>query len=274
MNELAGSDRSLRLHREGALAIMTLNRPEKFNCWNGDMYDQLGEAVDLIAHDSSVRCVIVTGAGGNFSSGGDFAWYREQRAAAYAEERFFQYEYPSYKEMDRLKVPVIAAIDGYCLMAGLNFATFFCDIRIASDRARFSFALPKTGGEDIGGMGNHGQYPTPYTWHMSLGDVLYLAAGGGTFDAQRAFVAGLVQEVVPGEDLMSRALDIGRRIAEFPPDRISSTKELYKRYLEFSGAPFARLQELIERPTVTLEGTRRYLEHTKRHAPKMPKTDK
>jgi 2-(1,2-epoxy-1,2-dihydrophenyl)acetyl-CoA isomerase len=268
MDPLNDEGRAVRLRKEDGLAIMTLNRPDKYNCWNGEMYEQLDEAVDDITHDDSVRCVIVTGAGGNFSSGGDLAWYREQRAAAFEKDRFFQYDYPSYRNMDRLKMPVIAAIDGQCLMAGLNFASFFCDIRIASERAKFSFALPRTGGEPMGGMGNLGQYATPYTWHMSLGNVLYLAAAGGTFDAERAFIAGLVQEVVPAQDLMSRAIELARRIASFPPDRISSSKELYKRYLEFSGAPFERLQELIERPTVSLEGTKNYLEHTSRYTPK------
>jgi enoyl-CoA hydratase/carnithine racemase len=233
----AASDRepALLFERDGPLGYITLNRRHRRNAWNGEMYDLLEETVGEIAHDDSIRCVIVIGAGGNFSSGGDLAWYRARRAEARSQGRFFQYGYPSYAAMDWLRVPVIAAIDGYCLMAGLHFATFYCDIRIASDRATLGFAIPETGGEPAGALGNLGVYPTPYTWHMSLGDVLYMAVAGQRFTAEAALRAGLVQEVVPAASLLERATELGQRVALLPSDRVQASKELYRRYLEASG---------------------------------------
>lgn len=258
------SEPALKWSVNGPIAEIVLNRPERYNCWNGEMYDLLGDAVSAIEEDGGVRCVTVTGAGGNFSSGGDLRWYAERRAEAHARGEHFQYAYPSYRAFGALRMPVIAAIDGQCLMAGLNFATFFCDIRIASERARFHFAIPRNGGQEIGGLGNRGLYPTPYTWHMSLGDVLYLSAAGGEFDAVRAMQAGLLQEVVPHESLASRAREIAERVADLPPDRIRGAKELYKRYLRESHAPIDELAEIVERPTVSLEATERYLEQVRR----------
>lgn len=255
---------ALLLHKEGPLAFITLNRPHKVNAWNGEMYDLLEATVDDIAHDPDIRCVVVRGAGGNFSSGGDLRWYAEQRSEAQARGQVFQYDYPAYRAMDWLRVPVIAAIDGHCLMAGLNFATFYCDIRIATDRARLGFAIPRTGGKPLGAMGNREVYPTPYTWHMSLGNVLYLAVTGEPMTAEAALRAGLIQEVVAPEALDARVRELALRVADLPPERVQASKELYRRYLEASGGFFSRLQELIERPQVSPEGTAAYLQATER----------
>ena len=129
------------LDRDGAVAVITIDRPDKLNALTLAMYDQLGEAFDEVRDDASIGVAILTGAGErSFCVGADF----EESIPALTEGRFEISEWDgAHQKHSRLEKPVIAAIDGLCLGGGFEIM-LSTDIRIVSTTA--SFALPETGG--------------------------------------------------------------------------------------------------------------------------------
>ena len=248
-------DKVVLFEKKGPIAYITFNRPEKINAMNGEVYDQLAEVVKEYVADDDLRCAIISGAGGNFSSGGDLKWFQERHRA---EGRYELYDFPGYKELDRCPKPVIAAVDGYCLASGFNCAVLKCDIRIASERAVFGMpavkrALP--GGDS---------YPMPFTWHMTLGNALYMVLTGKQLSAEEALRMGIVSEVVPHEKLMDRATELATIVCECSPLHVRAQKQLFYRLMESPGSFCQRLQEMILGPLSytedSLEGKQAFLE--------------
>ena len=235
------AEKAVLYEKRGPIAFITFNRPKKINCMNGEVYALLQAAVEDFDQDPDLHCAIVSGAGGNFSSGGDFAWYREQRLKAQAEGKVWQYDYPSHRAMARLRKPVIAAIDGHCMAAGLSFAVLFCDIRIATNRAILAFPVAQRG---LGGTGNREGYGMPFTWYMGLGHVLYMMLTGEKLTADVALRMGLVNEVVTPEQLMDRAIELAARMSNGSAMILGAYKELYRKSYEVPGGFFQELQTL------------------------------
>lgn len=237
------TDPVLTYEKRGAIAYVTLNRPRVINCINGEMYDLLEEAVDNYAADSELRCMIISGAGGNFSSGGDMKWWAQARAEAEASGKQLEYDFPAYRKMlHQLVKPVIAALDGYCLASGFALALYCCDIRIASDRLKMgTMAVQRA----LNLAGNRNQYAMPLTWYTGLGNTLYLRLTGKHLSAEEALRMGLVNEVVPAEQLMNRATEVAEIVAQAHPVAVARDKILYRRAQEVPGSFFNGLQDLI-----------------------------
>jgi enoyl-CoA hydratase/carnithine racemase len=247
--------------KKGPIAHIVLNRPEKVNCMNGDVYRLLQAAVEDYGADNELRCAIISGAGGNFSSGGDLRWFREQREAAKARGRTFQYDFPAYRAMDYLRKPVIAAVDGHCLASGFQLALLFCDIRVCTSRARFGSPAVLRGLNDAG---NRGIYPMPFTWYMGLGNALYMMLTGKLLSAEEALRMGIVNEVVGDElQLMPRATELAEMICKNSPRAVQEQKMLLRRFQEVPGSFYSRLREIIfrgEDEADYFEGTKAFLE--------------
>jgi enoyl-CoA hydratase/carnithine racemase len=248
-------DKVVLFEKKGPIAYITLNRPEKINAMNGEMYDLLAEVVKEYTADDDLRCAIISGAGGNFSSGGDLKFFQETRRVA---GRYELYDFPAYKALDHCPKPVIAAVDGYCLASGFNCAVFKCDIRIASERAVFGMpavkrALP--GGDS---------YPMPFTWHMTLGNALYMILTGKMLSAEEALRMGIVSEVVPHENLMDRATELATIVCECSTVHIRAQKQFLYRLMESPGSFCLRLQEMILGPLSdtedSIEGKKAFIE--------------
>jgi len=239
--------------KKGSIVYITLNRPEKINAMNGQMYDQLAEGVKEYTADDDLRCAIISGAGGNFSSGGDLKFFQDWRKTKGPD---VPYDYPAYKALDRCPKPVIAAVDGYCLASGFNCAVLFCDIRIASERAIFGIPAVQ--------RALSLSYPIPFTWHMSLGNALYLVLTGKMLTAEEAIRMGIVSEVVPHERLMERATELATTISEAAPMHVRCHKEFMRRFVEAPGCFGQRLIDLTMTPLRssedTIEGKRAFIE--------------
>lgn len=250
----------LLYEKRDQIAYITFNRPEKVNAMNGEVYRLLEEAIEDYAADENLRCAIISGAGGNFSSGGDLNWFRQQRENAKAEGKRYNYDFPAYRAMDRLRKPVIAAVDGYCLASGFNCALLFCDIRIASDRAQFGNPAVKRG---LSGGGNDSTYAMPWLNYIGLGNALYMTLTAKFVDAQQALTFGIVSEVVPADQLMQRATEIAQMICENSPVHVQHNKEFLRRSAEVPGSFIFRLQHMVMRPVAEAgynEGTSAFLE--------------
>lgn len=218
---------SVLYERDGAVVTITLNRPETRNAITDlDMIEALIAACDRVNRDTSVRAVILTGAGSAFCSGGNLKHMRERSgmfAGSPAEIR------EAYRAgIQRLPIalygieaPTIAAVNGPAYGAGCDLATM-CDIRIASDTAVFAESFVKIG--LIAGDGGAWLLPRA----IGLSRASEMAFTGEPIDAATAAAWGLVSKVVPADRLMQEARELAGRIAANPPGVLRMTKRLIR----------------------------------------------
>jgi enoyl-CoA hydratase len=241
--------------KKGPIGIITMNRPAKYNAMDGELYGKLHEAVKEFIGDESLLCAIITGAGDNFSAGGDLKWFQEMRGK-YGEG--WDYDYPAYKLLDKCKKPIIAAVDGYCIASGFNLAVLYCDFRIATERSKYGIPAVK--------RGLRLSYPIPFPWHMTLGNALYMVLTGKMLSAEEALRMGVISEIVPHEKLMERCIELATGICESAPMHIRCHKEFLRRFVEAPGFG-QRLIDIIFEPLKSLkdssEGRRAFIEKRK-----------
>ena len=228
--------------QQGPLVTLTMNQPEKRNPLTGN--NAVGEflaAIDRIDGDDSVRCVILTANGPSFSAGGDI---REMKRQATPEVTEMDIRRDYRRGIQRLplalfnlEVPVIAAVNGHAIGAGLDLACM-CDLRIASEKARFAESFVKLG--IIAGDG--GAWLLPRI--IGLSRASELAFTGDTIDAQQALDWNLVSRVVPHDRLMESARELAGRITANPSHSLRLTKRLIREGLH------SRLDTVLEMASV------------------------
>jgi len=200
----------------GRVATLTINRPEKRNALDATTRRGIVAALDALERDASVRAVIVTGAGDKaFIAGADIA---EFEGRAPVDQFRVMSEWSVYQAADRFPKPIIAAINGFCLGGGCEFA-MACDIRIAADTAKLG--QPEINLGIIPGGGGTQRLPRL----VGLGNAFKLLYTGDLIDAAEALRIGLVDEVVRAAELMSRARALAEKIASKSPVALSLMKE-------------------------------------------------
>jgi len=202
----------LVLTKENGVATITLNRPDKFNAMTTEMWRRFPELIQEVNHDHSVKVLILTGAGKAFCSGSDAGRLASQIAGGKIEKTARELTTPLGVEvlhLARLQVPTIAAINGVAAAAGISLA-LACDIRIASEQARFVLVWAKMGLIPDGGA--------TYFLTRLLGPskALELAITGRSIDAAEAERIGLVNRVVPHDELPAVAKELATTVAEGP----------------------------------------------------------
>jgi enoyl-CoA hydratase len=195
---------TLLYEKEGGIGIVTINRPESLNALNGEVYTELYELFQGIEDDAEVRVVIITGSGEKaFVSGSDIMEMQPQSSTeinGFAEK--------CRRASDRiynLSKPVIAAINGYALGGGCEL-TMCCDLRIASEKARFG--QPEINLAIIPGGGGT-QRLTRLIGMTRAKELLYT---GDMIDASTALNMGLVNKVVPPDSLMTEAKELAGKL--------------------------------------------------------------
>lgn len=210
---------------EDGVATITLNRPEKFNALTLRMFKELTEVFENIRSDDSIRGVILTGAGRGFCVGGDMGETVPtlvQLSPAKRRSTFRELIHRTYITMRELEKPIIAAVNGAAVGAGCDLA-MLCDIRIASENARFGQAYVNVGAiPDSGG-----------TWLLprlvGVGKACELIFTGDIIDAKEAERIGLVNKVVSAEELERETKDLATKIANGPPVAMGIAKSaIYK----------------------------------------------
>ncbi len=209
------------------VATVTLNRPERLNALGGAMREQMYEAMLKLSADPDVRVVMVTGAGRAFCSGGDVKEMSERQDAGQPRR---EVEVQPIREkilavMRSMPKPVIAVVNGVAAGAGFNLA-LGCDMRIASEKASFSQAFVKRGlHPDWGG--------TYFLAHMlGTARACEFIFSGDMISAQQAAAWGLVNRVVPHDQLAEAAREWGQRLAAGPPIVIALAKRGIYRSME------------------------------------------
>jgi enoyl-CoA hydratase len=197
------------------VAVITLNRPERRNALNLDIKMRIAEAILALEADSSVRVIILTGAGGYFIAGTDIAEMEPMSPAqhqALVTDRMFTV-------LRRCPKILIAAVEGYALGGGCETA-LCCDMIVAGERARFGQPeirvgiMPGAGGTQRL-LRAIGKYRT-----------MKLVLTGDTLTASEAFQAGLLSEIVPDGSALDRALAIAKNVAAMPPLAVQAIKEV------------------------------------------------
>ena len=198
---------------EGAIATITLNRPQKLNAVTPEMADAIVEAVGACNDSDTVRCVILTGAGERaFCAGSDI-----RELDSYDTPWQFRNR-PDYCDAFRsLLKPTICAVNGYAFGGGLETA-MSCDIRIASENAQFAAPEIKLGWIGGGGMAAH------LSHSIGASNAALMLMTGDPIPAQKALQWNLVSEVVPLEDLLRRARAIAEIIASRAPIAAETAK--------------------------------------------------
>lgn len=211
--------------RDGAIVTLILNDPAMRNpISERETVDAIVDALERLNADVSVRAAILTGAGSAFSSGGDL---RAMRDAAEGRAKHPAMTTHYYKQgiqriplaFERVDVPIIAAVNGAAVGAGLDLACM-CDIRIAGESARFAESFVKVG--LIAGDGGAWLLPRAIGYSKAC----EMAFTGDTLDAREALACGLVSRVVSDADLLPAAQALAEKIAANPGPAVRLTKRL------------------------------------------------
>jgi len=209
--------------KRGALAYVTLNRPEVHNCIDTEMSAELIGVWDEVKRDREIRCAILTGAGARaFCSGADLTQLIPAiREASEEDNRRRAFEGPGWGGISggyRIHTPIVAAINGYCIAGGHELAEF-CDIRIAAEHATFGHQEIRWGlmpGD--GGCSRLARI-------VGLGRAMEIILTGKIYDAQEAYRIGFVNHVVPAKDLLTTATELAETIAGNGPLATRAAKQ-------------------------------------------------
>ncbi|WP_285698452.1 enoyl-CoA hydratase/isomerase family protein [Actinomadura sp. NBRC 104412] len=204
--------------RPDGVAVITLNDPDRRNAMSDEMTAAWKEAIAGLRADDKLRCVVVTGAGSAFTSGGNLSWLADANAVAVPalRDRMLEF-YRTWLGIRTLEVPTIAAVNGHAIGAGLSLA-LACDLRYAAADAKL--AVPFTS------LGLHPGMAT--TWLLPEVAGLPLAREllftGRSVTGSQAESYGLVNRAVPRELVLQEALDVAARIAAQAPIATRLTK--------------------------------------------------
>jgi enoyl-CoA hydratase len=202
---------SVRVEREGDLALVTLCNQARLNAMTRAMWLQLRAAFEALDADAHLRCVLIRGEGGAFCAGGDISEYPSFRFDEAQLANFHEMEvWGALQALLDCPVPVVAQIEGACMGAGLEIASC-CDIRLAGSACRFGAPIAKLG------------FPmAPREAALvrgAVGDVLArdMLFCAGVHSAQRLYEAGFLLHVLPDGDVAGEALAIAERIQALAP---------------------------------------------------------
>ena len=249
---------TILLERRGGVAFIRFNRPDKLNAMNSKMKDEIIAVLNEFEEEDAVRVVVFTGQGDKaFVAGADINEFKDRTAL----EQWDLYQQPFlYDAIDRFPKPLIAMINGYCLGGGCELI-LACDIRIASEKAQIG--QPEINIGIIPGGGGSQRLPRL----VGYGKAMQLILTGDRISGQEAHRIGLVDEVVPHDQLEAKTLEIANKIAEKSPIAVRLAKEAVKASLRMPLNEGLRYEQslfsLVFATEDKNEGVRAFLEKRK-----------
>jgi len=224
---MADGYHAIRLERSGAVATLTLSRPQRLNAINKQMLLELQHALDTVEGDPELRALVVNGAGGNFSSGFDLSEQMEARPTGVEIWReILERDFGTITRFWHFSKPTIAAVSGYCLAGGCELA-LCCDITLASEDAIFGEPELKFGA---------GIVVMILPWLVGPKHAKEIILRGmDRIPAQEALRIGLINRVVSVGELDSAALALARDIAVIDPHLVQQTKRAINRTFQIMG---------------------------------------
>ena len=215
------ADSLVLVERDGAIAVVVLNRPDQLNALSDELMEELVSALTELDRDEGVRAIVLGGSERAFAAGADIG----ELAQASAIDLYYQRRIERWDAIRGLWTPLIAAVSGYCLGGGCELA-MACDLIVASESAQFG--QPETGLGIIPGAGGTQRLTRAVGKAVAM-DVILI---GRRLSADEALAAGLVARVVPNEAWLEEAKGLAREIAEKGPVGTRLAKESVDRAFE------------------------------------------
>ena len=212
---------TLLYEKANSVLTITLNRPDRYNAFTEVMHRELGDAFKEAAKDSDVRAVIFTGAGKAFCSGQDLKDVKDNPDRKLSDSLRKNYN-PNIQRMRNLEKPIVCALNGVAAGAGMSFV-LACDYRIASDAASLIEVFINIG--LVPDSGSTWFLPRMVGYHRAFD----LCTSGRKVDAAEALRLYLVEEVVPADQLMTRARELAEQYAIAPTKAIGIIKRALNR---------------------------------------------
>ncbi len=245
-----------------SVATVTFNRPDVLNALSQQMYKELATAFNTVRRDKSVRAVVLTGSGDGFCSGQDLAEIVQLQGQGIDVADAIRKNLNSLVlDIRSLEKPVVCALNGVAAGAGASFA-LACDLRIASDKASFVFAAFTNVGfiPDAGGT-----FLLPQLVGVSRAlELIMLADGKNRVTPEHALEWGIVNRIVPHDDLMAATQELATRLAQMPTKAIGLAKRAVYRAAQNSFADAleyeAQLQSALIKTHDFAEGVSAFLE--------------
>ena len=215
--------KNVLVEKQEDVAIVKINRPQALNALNKELLKELEELLYELSEDDKIKAVVITGEGKAFVAGADIAEMKDMTAIQARE--FAKLGQGVFSLIESMEKPVIAAINGFALGGGSELA-LACDIRIASDKAKLG--QPEVNLGIIPGFGGTQRIarligPSKAKMLIYTGDVI---------DAQTALSYGLVNKVVPAEELMKEVLDLAGKIVSKGPNAIKFAKAVINKGIQ------------------------------------------
>lgn len=202
---------TILLFRDGAIATVILNRPEKLNALTKPMWQRLGEVFDELSADDAVRCIVIRGAGTkSFAPGNDISEFENERSNVEQARAYGRIMHRTIDSIANCRHPVVAMIHGICVGGGLEIAGL-ADIRICGESSRFGAPI-----KNLGLVMAYGEIGALISL-AGRAAAMEILLEGRVFGAQEAKEKGLVTRVVPDDKVEEEALVSAQRIAEGAP---------------------------------------------------------
>jgi len=247
--------------KEGRVGYMIFNNPEKHNAVSLEMWDAASRIMSDFAQDDAIRIVVITGAGGKaFVSGADISRFESERANEEAQARYNEIVARANDSLYDFPKPTIAMIRGYCIGGGLGLAVC-CDLRICSDNSKFAIPAAKLGlGYGYPGIKRLADLVGP----SFAKEIFYTAR---QFDAAEARTMGLVNRVVPADQLEAYVKDYADTIGNNAPLTVNAVKFIANQTVaDEDKRDLARCADLVKRCFASkdyIEGRRAFMEKRK-----------
>ena len=228
--------------RDGHVLVVTIDRPDSpINAVDEQMHHELTALFPLLQRETQARCVVLTGAGGAFSAGGDFAWFPQLQEPGRLEALHADATSMIWDLLD-VQVPIVAAVNGHAMGLGASLA-LLCDVIVMAESATIGDPHVKVG--LVAGDGG------TVAWPLALGPALakqYLLTGDA-LTAPDAHRLGLVNLVAPDERCLDEAIGLAQRIAANPPMAVQLTKVAVNQLVKDAAAKAFDLATSLEMKT-------------------------
>jgi 2-(1,2-epoxy-1,2-dihydrophenyl)acetyl-CoA isomerase len=251
----------LLIERDGAVATISFNCPQRRNAVDAEMMAALREAIEACGQDETTRVIVLTGAGGAFCSGADLSVIANAEATPDSAWRILsEFYHPALRAIHASRWPVIAAVDGVAAGLGCDIA-LACDIRLASARAQFAELFIRVGLIPDGG----GTWSLPRI--VGLGRALELIYSGAAVAAEQAHAIGLASHIFPTEQFAAEVAGYAGRLAAQAPLALTRIRQAVRAAQESTFAESLDREAALQREILTsedgFEGFRAFLEKRK-----------
>ena len=213
---------TILVDREGAVGVVTLNRPDSMNALDDVLMDELAAALDCFEADEAIGSIVITGSNKAFAAGADI---KEMQSKSYMDVYKQDFITRNWERVTTCRKPVIAAVAGYALGGGCELA-MMCDFILAGDNAKFGQPEIQLG--IMPGAGGTQRLPR----FVGKSKAMEMCLTGRMMDAEEAERCGLVSRIVPVEELRDEAIAVASKIAEFSHPIVMMTKESVNRAFE------------------------------------------